>query len=120
MLKCFFCDNPADRIGYYSKFYHHSNLETIENPTLYCFDCWNSPNRNEISQVRGGSEGVYCFLFTSIGEWTNKKVAWYTNKKGWERNDLANLGMRKLMWRIKFRFTPRKDKDDSVSTPISQ
>ena len=39
-LLCFFCEEPADRIVYYSKYYPFNDHDTIETPTLCCQKCW--------------------------------------------------------------------------------
>ena len=102
-LRCFFCLNPASSLAYYSKDYFCNGTRTIENPTLVCDQCFDSPRiMNQISPLRGGLEGVYRFTFETIGKWTGKQIAYHTNRKGWEINHLATLPMRKLVWRIHF------------------
>lgn len=103
ILKCFFCLNDADRVSYFSKDYLDLGTRTIENPTLCCPNCFDSPRiMNQITPLRGGKEGVYCFLFSSIGKWTSKQLAYHLSRKGWEINHLATKPMRKLLWRIHF------------------
>jgi hypothetical protein len=120
MFKCFFCNNEADRLAYYSKDYFMLGTRTLENPTLCCKLCFESPRiMNQISPMRGGSEGVYCFLFSSIGKWTAKQLAYHVSKKGWEINHLSTIPMRKLIWRIHFVNQPRKSKDNGICAQIS-
>ena len=108
-FRCFFCLNPADRLAYYSKDY--CGTRTIENPTFSCELCFKSPRIiNQISPIRGGDEGVYCFLFSSIAKWTNKQIAYHLGKKGWEINHLSQRCWRKLFWRIHFLNQPPKVK----------
>lgn len=119
-LKCFFCLNPADRLAYYSKDYELTGTRTIENPTLCCQQCFESPRiMNQITPLRGGKEGVYCFLFTSIAKWTAKQLGYHLSKKGWEINHLSTVPMRKLLWRIRFVNQPRKQKDDGICAQVS-
>ncbi len=109
-LKCFFCNNDASSLAYYSKDYAMMGTRTIENPTMVCDICFNSPRiMNQISPMRGGSEGIYRFKFESIGQWGNKQLAYHLAKKGWELNHLATKPMRKLMWHIHFRNQPKKE-----------
>ena len=118
MFKCFFCNNEADRLAYYSKDYWLAGMgRTIENPTLCCSICFDSPRiMNQISPLRGGKEGVYCFLFSSIGKWTPKQLAYHLSKKGWELNHLSSKPMRKLLWRIHYVNKPRKPQKDAGSS----
>jgi hypothetical protein len=101
--------NPATSLAYYSKDYILLGTRTIENPTLVCDECFNSPRiMNQISPLRGGSEGIYRFKFETIGKWTAKTLAYHLSRKGWEINHLANKPMRKLLWRIHYLNTPQK------------
>ena len=107
---CFFCLNPADRVAYYSKSYGSQMGHTIENPTLCCESCYKSPRIiNQINPMRGGDEGIFSFKFSAIGQWSNKQVAFYTSTRKWEINHLSTKPMRKLIWRIHFKFTPKKE-----------
>lgn len=118
-FKCFFCGNEASMVAYYSKDYEMTGRRTLENPTLCCKLCFDSPRIiNQINSNRGGAEGVYCFLFTSIGNWTPKQLGYHLSKKGWELNHLANKPMRKLLWRIKFVNQSRKSKDAGISEVV--
>jgi len=111
-LKCFFCLNDANSVAYYSKDYLLTGRRTIENPTLCCDLCFHSPRIiNQINQTRGGDEGVYRFLFTSIGKWTPKQLTYHLSKKGWEVNHLNSKPWQKLIWRIHFVSQPKKESD---------
>lgn len=106
-FRCFFCLNFATGISYYSKDYKEG--QSIENPTFTCDLCHDSPRIiNQISPVRGGSEGVYRFLFTSIAKWNNKQLAYHVAKKGWVINHLSTPKWRRLLWRIHFINQPPK------------
>ena len=108
MLNCFFCLNPADRVAFYSKHYPHSGKGTLENPTLCCRICYESPRIiGQINPLRGGDEGVNCFSFSDIGKWSNKQVAYFTSRKLHEINHLSTIPMKKLIWRIHFVSKPQ-------------
>ena len=107
---CFFCSAPADRLGYYSKYYGESDKDTIENPTLFCESCW-PLHKKEIGQVRGGREGVFYIKFDSIGKYQNNKVGFLLGKKKFEINHLATLGWRKKIWRIHLTHQPKKERE---------
>lgn len=115
MLQCFFCANPADRVAYYSKSYFDFVMSwriTIENPTIVCKTCFESSRiMNQINPLRGGNEGIYCYLFSTIGKWNPKEIGYFLSKKRFEINHLATLPWRKLMWRIRFANQPKKGKD---------
>lgn len=107
-LKCFFCSNPATAVGFYSKSYPDGS--TLENPTLVCESCFTSPRIiNQINPVRGGDEGVYRFLFSTIGKWTNKQIGWFCSKKAYQINHLSQRYWRKLIFRIHFLNQPKKE-----------
>jgi hypothetical protein len=117
ILKCFFCLNPATGISYYSKDYREGS--SIENPTFTCDICHASPRIiNQINPVRGGSEGVYRFLFTTIAKWDNKVLGYHLAKKGWVINHLSTPKWRRLAWRIWFIYKPPKvqDKEEGQNT----
>ncbi len=119
-FKCFFCLNDADSIAYYSKDYFQLNTRTIENPTLCCEVCFNSPRIiDQINCNRGGSEGVYRFLFTSIAKWKKKQIGYHLSKRGWEINQMANKSWRKLLFRIWYTHQPNKDNGGIVETSRS-
>lgn len=108
-LQCTFCLNPSDRIAYYSKDY--MGVRTIENPSICCKICYDSPRiMTQISPLRGGNEGIYCFLFESIGKWDKKTVAYHVAKKGWQINHLNERPWKKLMWHIHYKFTQKGQK----------
>ena len=108
--RCFFCNEPAVLIGYYSKVYQ-SNKDTIENPTFFCQSCWET-KRNEISAMRGGIEGVYCITFKRIGKTDPKTLAClYLSKKNKEINQMANKVWRKMVYRIHYLSLPKKNKN---------
>jgi hypothetical protein len=90
-FKCFFCGNPATLLGYYSKLYP-SGMDTIETPTFFCSTCWQDDSkRNEINAMRGGIEGVYCLLFSTIGKMDIRTLSiCYLSRKNKEINHLAN------------------------------
>lgn len=107
---CFFCGKPAQRLAYYSKAYSSQMGCTQENPTLCCDECYSTPKIiNQISPMRGGDEGIFSFKFSAIGKWNNKQVAFYVSTRKWEINHLSTKSMRKLIWRIHFKFTPKKE-----------
>lgn len=109
-FKCFFCLNPATSIAYYSKDYLNNGTRSIENPTLVCDLCFNSPRIiNQINSMRGGIEGVYRFKFETLGKWTQIQIAYHLSKKGWEINHLSSKPMRKLFWRIHFLNLSKKE-----------
>ncbi len=123
---CFWCGNPADRVGYFSKYYGESDRDTIENPTLVCGSCW-PIHKKEINQSRGGMEGVFCFTFESIGKLPSKKIGWLVSKKGFKTNHLSFFGWRKRMWRIHLKFQPKKiggknetDRNDLQGFPVQE
>jgi len=119
-FRCFFCLNPATSLAYYSKDYVCMNTRTIENPTLVCDECFDSPRiMSQISPLRGGMEGIYRFRFETIGKWDAKQLGYHLSRKGWEINHLATKPMRKLMWRIKFKNTPRREAHVGQSTQVS-
>ena len=111
-FRCFFCNEPAVLIGYYSKVYQ-SGKDTIENPTFFCQSCWENKNkRNEINAMRGGIEGVYCITFKRIGQTDPKTLAClYLSKKNKEINQMANKVWRKMVYRIHYLNLPKKNKN---------
>ncbi len=106
-LKCFFCLNPATSVAYYSKSYPDGS--TLENPTFVCESCFTSPRiMNQINPVRGGDEGVYRFLFSTIGKWTPKQIGYYCSQKAYQINHLSSRYWRKLIFRIHYIFQPKR------------
>ena len=106
-FKCFFCSNPATSVAYYSKSYPDGS--TLENPTFCCNICFDSPRIiNQINPVRGGDEGVYRFLFSTIGKWTPKQIGYYCSQKAYQINHLSSRYWRKLIFRIHYIFQPIK------------
>jgi len=107
-FKCFFCSNPANSVAFYSKSYPDGS--TLENPTLTCDTCFSSPRiMNQINPVRGGDEGVYRFLFSTIGKWTNKQIGWHCSKKAYQINHLSQRYWRKQIFRIHYLNQPKKE-----------
>jgi len=111
--RCFFCNGEADRIAYYSKSYGSKMGYTIENPTICCRTCYQSPRiMNQINSTRGGDEGIFSFTFKKIGEWDNKELAYHLSQKLWEINHLSTRLWKKLIWRIHFTNKPRKNSNE--------
>lgn len=114
-FKCFFCSNPATLVAYYSKAYSGKIGHTQENPELVCESCYRSPRIiNQLSPIRGGDEGMFCFKFESIAKWSKKELAWHLSKKFYEINHLSNKHWRKLIWRIHFTCQAKKIKNEST------
>lgn len=106
-LKCFFCSNSANAVAFYSKSYPYGS--TLENPTLVCDLCFTSPRIiNQINPMRGGDEGVYRFMFSSIGKWSPKQIGYYCSPKAYQLNSLSSRYWRKLIFRIHYIFQPTK------------
>ncbi len=114
-LLCFFCEQPADRIVYYSKYYPHSNRDTIENPTLCCAKCWATGKaKNTLFIFRGGMECVSKFLFMDIAKWSKKNIGRHLSNRGYEINHLANKAWRKTLFYIHYsNQEPRRRIDDA-------
>jgi len=113
--KCFFCEQEADRIVYYSKYYPYSNRDTIENPTLCCPRCWaNGTAREMFFKPRGGMECITKFLFEDIGQWNRKQIGRHLSTKGYEVNHLANKTWRKMLWHIHYCNMPAKRRIDDA------
>ena len=115
-FKCFFCKEPAHLIGYYQKTYSNGK-DTIENPTLFCEQCWNDRQiRNQIHCHRGGIDGVYCLNFKTISQFPKKKIGWMLSKRGFEINHISNKTWRKIFWRIFYSNQPPKRRLDDTPT----
>lgn len=118
-LLCFFCEEPADRIVYYSKYYPFNDQDTLENPTLCCQKCWsNGTAKEKLFFYRGGMECVAKFLFTDISKWSKNNVGRHLSSKGYEINHLANKGWRKTLWYIYYSNQEPKGRriDDAPKT----
>lgn len=109
-FRCYFCQNPADRIVYYSKTYQHNNKKTIENPRLVCPKCYNPTNNASISRHRGGIEGVYCLLFSKLSATTKKTLGYLMSYKGKEINELSSPYWKRQIWRIYYLGQPAREK----------
>ena len=108
-FKCFFCDQPASLVAFYSKAYPNKVGYTQENPELVCESCYRTPQIiNQLSPIRGGDEGMFSFRFEAIGKWTPKQLAFHLSKKLWEINHFSDKHWRKLLWRIHFICQPPK------------
>ncbi len=114
-LLCFFCEEPADRIVYYSKYYPHSDQDTIENPTLCCQKCWATGEaKNTLFIFRGGMECVSKFLFADIAKWTKKNIGRHLSNRGYEINHMANKAWRKTLFYIYYsNQKPKRRIDDA-------
>ncbi len=109
--KCFFCEDPADRLGYFGKLYPFSGKATRENPTFFCPVCWIDPlKREQINCNRGGMEGVFCMTFEDLGKMTDKQVAIFLGRKNYEINHCANPTWRKMIRSIHYLSIPPKVK----------
>jgi hypothetical protein len=107
--KCFFCGAPADRIGFFAKLYQHSGKSTKENPTLFCESCWSDPlKREQISNVRGGIEGVFCHLFSDLGKMTESEIGKITSRVRYEINHLSSRIWRRQVYQIHYLSIPPK------------
>ena len=114
-LLCFFCEEPADRIVYYSKYYPHSDQDTIETPTLCCPKCWsNGIAKRELFYYRGGMECVSKFLFSDIAKWSKKNIGRHLSNKGYEINQLANKPWRKTLFYIHYSNQEPKGRVDDA------
>ncbi len=118
--KCFFCEAPADRIIFYSKYYPHSDRDTIENPTLCCPTCWaNGTAQKTLFSNRGGMECVSKFLFSDISKWTKKNIGRHLSNKGYEVNQMANKAWRKTLWHIHYSSQEPKRRIDGYRENVS-
>ncbi len=117
--KCFFCEDEASMIVFYSKYYPFSDRDTIENPSFCCPKCWaNGTARQKLFYPRGGREGILKFLFEDISKWDKKTVGWHLSKKGYEINHLANKTWRKFLWHIHYSCKQARRIDDAPSKCI--
>lgn len=106
--KCFFCEGPADRIGFYQETYP-TDRETIKNPTLFCASCWDDVfKRDQIRSIRGGIKGVYCKLFSTLGKMTTKEIGFLTGRKNYQVNHLSSRVWRKIVFNIHYLNIPPK------------
>ena len=113
--KCFFCEQEADRIIFYSKYYPPSNQDTIENPTFCCPKCWaNGTAKEMFFKPRGGMECIAKYLFEDIGQWNRKQIGRHLSNKGYEINHLANKMWRKILWHIHYCNMPVKRRLDDA------
>jgi hypothetical protein len=120
-FRCFFCLNPADRIAFYSKHYAYSGKGTLETPTLCCQFCFDSPRIiGQLNPLRGGDEGVRCFLFSEIGKWSKKQIGYFTSSKLHELNHLSSKPMKKLVWSIHYRNQPKKSQDQDFGEEMAR
>lgn len=116
--KCFFCGLPADRIGFYQKIYPASK-ETIENPTLFCSSCWEDKAKKEsIKAQRGGPEGVYCKLFSTLGKTSTKEIGFLTGRKNYHVNHLSSRIWRKIVFNIHYLNIPPKERKPGVEIRV--
>jgi len=100
-FKCFFCDQPASLVAFYSKACGSRMGRTLENPELVCETCYRSPRIiNQLSPMRGGDEGMFSFKFEAIARWSKKELAWHLSKKFYEINHLSSKHWRRIIWRI--------------------
>jgi hypothetical protein len=110
-FKCYFCQDDADRIAYFSKFYPGSTKDTIENPLFSCDKCYLKPDMmKKLNFIRGGMSGVTCLKFKNLGGMTEKRIAYYLSKKFFEINHLSNPYWRKILFRIHFLNLPKEKK----------
>lgn len=117
---CFFCGERATSIGYYSKGYPNINRSTVENPTLCCNTCFNSPKiMDQINPHRGGEEGIYRFLFISLGKMNTKEIGFLTGRKNYEINHLSSRVWRKIVFNIHYLSLPPKERKVICSSATS-
>jgi len=108
--KCFFCGTPADRVGFYQETYP-TGKEIIESPTLFCASCWgDASKRNQIRSTRGGIEGVYCKLFSTLGKMKTKEIGFLTGRKNYQVNQLSSRVWRRIVFNIHYLNTPPRGK----------
>ena len=104
--KCFFCGTPSDRVGFCQETYT-AEKESIENPTLFCASCWgDTSKRNQIRSTRGGTKGVYCKLFSTLGKMTTKEIGFLTGRKNYQINQLSSRVWRKIVFNIHYLNIP--------------
>ena len=101
-FRCFFCQEPADRIAYYSKTYQRNGKKTFEKPRMVCGLCYNPANNATIHQNRGGHEGVFCLLFSRFPTFTKKTLGYLMSYKDKEINELSSPYWKRQIWRIYF------------------
>lgn len=117
--KCFYCEAPADRIGFYQKTYP-GKKESIENPTLFCASCWDDKSKkDELGMGRGGIEGVYCKLFLTLGKMTLKEIGFLTGRKNYHINQLSSRMWRKIVFNIHYLNIPPKERKSLCSNATS-
>jgi len=102
-FRCFYCQQPADRIAYYTKYYPDFNNESIEYPVLCCDKCYLCDEMKRDREHRGGMEGITNLPFKIIGAMGPKRIGYYLSSKTFLKNHFANQFWRKLFWRIHYR-----------------
>ena len=108
--RCFFCEEPADRIGFYQETYP-TGKETIQCPTLFCASCWNDPSKkNQIAPTQGSVRGVFCKLFSTLGKLTTKEIGFLTGRKNYQVNHLSSRVWRKIVFNIHYLNIPPKER----------
>ena len=118
-FRCQVCNNRANLIVFYHKYYPTENLYSYEEPALVCNICGNKILQGEYNRdydkiptcykiMRGGIENIHHLTTDYLTSISVKELAINYFNKNFIRNDLRQKYWRKTIFRLRYIYLPEK------------
>ena len=107
-----FCGAPADRIGFH--WWEEGNKESMENPMLFCHECWEDPDKRKQVERKFNSYRFNASAFVSffkLGTMTDEEIGRLCGKKNYHINHLATRIWKKRIFSIHYLSKPPRGKN---------